>query len=366
MTTAKCKTQPTKQPLSKDRQAVFFASAAAALYALNIPLAKLLLANVSTVMMAALLYLGAGLGVGLVSLIARNFNAGSSGKNLSRSELPYTLGMIVLDIAAPILLMLGLKSSSAAGASLLNNFEIVATTLIALLVFKELISKRLWIAILLITVASGVLSAQNPAHFEFSSGSLLVLAATICWGLENNCTRMLSSKSTTQIVTLKGIFSGLGSLTIALFLGERLPSLPLALSALLLGFVAYGMSIYFYILAQRSLGAAKTSAYYAIAPFLGVVFSFLIFKEVPGSHFFVALAIMLVGSYFAATDTIALQHTHAHTHTHTHAHEHAGIPHLHPHTHHHSHSHVHGQDSATEHEHRHDQIEGHDHDHHSS
>ncbi len=285
-------------------RATAFAILAAALYALNIPFSKLLLATVSATMMAAFLYLGAGVGLGIVSLVKRARHTQPNDMRLTKKELPYTLGMILLDIAAPIFLMLGLKSTTAENASLLNNFEIVATSLIALFVFKEVISKRLWLAIALITLSSLVLSFENAASLTFSYGSLFVLAACVCWGFENNCTRKLSSKSVTEIVMLKGIFSGLGSLIIALMLRESLPPLVYLAETLLLGFVAYGLSIYFYILAQRSLGAAKTSAYYAVAPFLGVLFSFLIFREWPGATFFIALAVMLVGTYFSVTDTI--------------------------------------------------------------
>ena len=284
--------------------AIVFAVLAAALYAINAPVSKLLLASISPTMLAALLYLGAGLGMGGVSAVRRMLGRGGRDARLTRKELPYTLGMIGLDIAAPILLMLGLGSTTAENASLLNNFEIVATAVIALAVFGEAVSKRLWLAVALITLSSLILSFQNASSLSFSVGSLYVLAACVCWGFENNCTRMLSSKSTTEIVVLKGVFSGLGSLIIALIAGERFPSALYLLAALLLGFVAYGLSIYFYILAQRGLGAAKTSAYYAVAPFLGVAFSLLFFREKPGGVFFVALALMLVGAYFSVTDTL--------------------------------------------------------------
>jgi len=135
----------------------------------------------------------------------------------------------------------------------------------------------------------------------------------------------------------------------------------LILAALLLGFVAYGLSIYFYILAQRNLGAAKTSAYYAIAPFLGVAFSFLIFREMPEITFFIALAIMLIGTYFSVTDTITLQHIHKHIHAHTHEHEHDGVAHTHEHM--HNHSHIHSDSSGENHEHIHGNVSGHEHRH---
>ena len=210
--------------------------------------------------------------------------------------------MVLLDIAAPILLMLGLTRTTAANAALLNNFEIVATALIALLLFGEKISRRLWLAIGLVTVSSIVLSLEGGGSLRFSLGSVLVLLACCCWGLENNCTRALSEKDPLQIVVVKGFGSGLGALTIALASGEELPGFLTGAGALCLGFVAYGLSIFFYIYAQRDLGAAKTSAWYAVSPFIGAGLSLLIFRQLPGLTFWLALAIMAAGAYFAATD----------------------------------------------------------------
>ena len=141
-----------------------------------------------------------------------------------------------------------------------------------------------------------ILSVQDVSSFSFSAGSVFVLIACVCWGFENNCTRMLSSKNPVQIVVIKGIFSGLGALVIALVTGESFPGAGQMLLALALGFVAYGLSIVFYIYAQRELGAAKTSAYYAIAPFIGVAMSLVIFREVPSLTFLIALAVMIAGA----------------------------------------------------------------------
>lgn len=140
--------------------------------------------------------------------------------------LPYTVGVIVLDVAAPICLMIGPTSTTSAHASLLNNFEIVATSLIALLVFREVISRRLWLATGLIALSSLILSFEGASSLSFSSGSLLVLAACVCWGFENNCTRMMSQSDPLEIVVLKGFGSGLGSLAMALAVGESLPAPP--------------------------------------------------------------------------------------------------------------------------------------------
>ena len=279
------------------RRSVWFAILAAALYALNAPVSKLLLQNVPPTMMAGLLYLGAGAGMAAIGLVRSGTGRGGRETRLTRKDLPYTLGMVILDIAAPIFLMIGLKRTTAANASLLNNFEIVATSLIALLVFKEKIGKRLWIAIALITLSSILLSVEDASSFRFSFGSLFVLAACVCWGLENNCTRCLSHSDPLQVVVIKGFGSGLGSVVIGLAVGESLPAWGDTAKILLLGFVAYGLSIYFYVYAQRDLGAAKTSAYYAVAPFIGVALSFVIFREIPGALFFIALVIMIAGTW---------------------------------------------------------------------
>ena len=291
-----------EQTKTTQARAVGFAILAAALYALNAPLSKVLLGQVPARMMAALLYLGAGAGMLLLRLMQKSMGKSSAEAPLTRKELPYTVAMVVLDVAAPIFLMLGLTGTSAASASLLNNFEIVATSMIALAIFRERISGRLWLAIGLVTLSSIVLSLEGGGSLQFSLGSLLVLLACCCWGLENNCTRALSEKDPLEIVVVKGFGSGLGAMIVALVCGDHLPALLPALGALALGFVAYGLSIFFYIYAQRTLGAAKTSTWYAISPFIGVGLSLVIFRQIPGLMFWVALAIMAAGAYFAATD----------------------------------------------------------------
>jgi drug/metabolite transporter (DMT)-like permease len=280
----------------KKKKAVFCALLAAALYAINSPLSKLLLNKLSPTLMAALLYLGAGIGVSILSIIRKQ---SSREEHLTKKELPFTISMVILDIAAPIFLMLGLNQTSSANASLLNNFEITATAIIALVLFKEYISRRLWIAIGFVTVACIVLSFEGVGSFQFSIGSLFVLLATICWGFENNCTRMLSHKDPMQVVIIKGFGSGLGSLLISIVMNQFVLDLVPAIFALLLGFVAYGLSIYFYIYAQRDLGAAKTSTYYAISPFIGAILSLLIYQEIPGVSFFIGFIFMIIGTYFA-------------------------------------------------------------------
>ena len=278
-----------------------FAALAAVFYALNIPLSKFLMQDISPTMMAGLLYLGAGLGVGIMFL----FTAKKTPKTqlLAKGDFPFVIGMIVLDIAAPIFLMMGIKSTAAGSASLLNNFEIVATSLIALFVFKEKISVKTFIAIFLVTVASALLTVDF-SDLTFSEGSLLILAATLCWGLENNCTKKISSKSSYEIVAVKGLCSGAGSVIVALIVGESFPMANYFIAAFVLGFVAYGLSIFFYIKAQNKLGAAKTSAFYAINPFIAVLLSLIILRELPGWNFYLSLAIMIAGVVLIVIDTL--------------------------------------------------------------
>lgn len=284
----------------KQRLAVGWALLAATLYAISTPVSKVLLKEIPATMMAAFLYLGAGIGMGIIGIIRRQSGQAKKQEPLTRAELPFVVGMVVLDIAAPVLLMLGLTMTTAENASLLNNFEIVATSLIALLVFHEQIDRRLWLAIGLITLSSIILSIEGKGSFSFSTGSLFVLGACVCWGFENNCTRMLSVKDSLQVVVIKGFGSGTGSLLIALALGERVGQVWYVLGAMALGFVAYGLSIFFYVCAQRELGAARTSAYYAVAPFIGVALSWMLFQEQPGIWFMAALALMIAGTFLAS------------------------------------------------------------------
>ena len=256
----------------------------------------------SSTLMAGILYLGAGLGMLTITLVRKAASLTEKESCLTAQDLPYTIAMIVLDIAAPICLLFGLTMTTAASASLLNNFEIAATAIIALLIFRETISPRLWLGILFVTISCSLLSFEDISSLQFNQGSLFVLLACVFWGIENNCTRKLSSKNPLQIVMVKGIFSGTGSVIIGFFCREHIVHLWSIPVVLLLGFVSYGLSIYFYVYAQRTLGAARTSAYYAVAPFIGVLLSLLIFHEMPGIRFFIALFLMFIGAWLASRD----------------------------------------------------------------
>lgn len=319
-----------KQTVKTHFYPAMLALLAAFLFGLNAPFSKMLLRDISPMYMVALLYLGAAIGVWIMGRFNRSQTKEAS---LTRKEWPWATLMIILDVIAPLFLMLGLRLTAAANASLLFNFEMVATSLIAALAFREAVGKRMWLAIAIITIASILLSldVKDCTTWQFSSGSLLVLLACCCWGLENNCTRNMSEKSPAQIVILKGFGSGGTAALIAWCCHDPLPAKGLAiLGAMTLGFVAYGMSIFLYVKAQRFLGASRTSAYYAVAPFAGVLFSILMLQERPTWIFPIATLLMLVGVFLSLFE----KHIHAHQHealTHEHAHCHNDLHHTHEH-----------------------------------
>lgn len=280
---------------------VFYALLAAALYSLSAPISKILLTYIPLVLTAGFLYLGAALGMGAVALI-RKAGIANSEKKLTASEIPYVIAMILLDIAAPILLLFGLETTSSATASLLNNFEIVATAILARLFFSEKISARLYTGISVITLSCMLLSFENISDFRFSVGSLLIILAALCWGIENNCTKKISSCDPMQTVLLKGIFSGGGAILIGFFIGERTYSVVAVIAAVVTGIVSYGLSIFFYVYSQRKLGAARTSAFYAVSPFLAVLLSFLLFRETPVFTYYIALCLMIIGAWLSCSD----------------------------------------------------------------
>lgn len=332
----------------KKLKAVSYAILAALLYGISSPVSKILLVEIPPTLMAALLYLGAGIGMAGINLYNVLSKKEQLEAKMTAKEMPFILGMILLDIAAPIFLMLGLTLTTSSNASLLNNFEIVATSLIALFIFKETIGKRMWLAIILITISSIILSVSDLSSLSFSLGSIFVLLACISWGFENNCTRMLSLKDPLQIVVVKGFGSGLGSLIISFAIHESSYNWLFISYTLLLGFVSYGMSIFLYIKAQRELGAARTSAFYAAAPFIGVIISWIVLHEPITTTFIIALIIMLIGTYYAVSE----DHKHSHLHsleTHEHKHNH--------HDGHHNHSHESEIDGEHSHEHIHEIVE---------
>lgn len=345
--------------------AIVMAITAAILYGLVSPISKLLLKEIPPTLLASLLYLGAGFGMLLINLIQGMKQNERTEAKITKKELPYTFAMILLDIAAPIFLMIGLARTTSANAALLNNFEIVVTAIIALFIFKETVGRRMWIAITLITLSSILLSVKDFSGLHFTYGSIFILLGCVCWGFENNCTRMLSIRDPLQIVVIKGFGSGFGALLISLVNRQYSMNVQYIILTMVVGFFAFGLSIYFYIYAQRELGAARTSTYYATSPFIGVIISWIVFRDEITGSFLIALAIMLVGTFFAVSET----HNHTHIHqqiTHEHKHNHCDGHHNHIHekeiTGEHCHKHTH---EALSHQHKHTPDLHHSHEHNS-
>lgn len=331
---------------------------AAALFGISTPIAKVLLGNMEPVVLAAFLYLGSGIGLILFLSVQRLTKKHSNNEaSLSRKDVPWLIGAIAFGgILAPIISMLSLQSTPASTASLLLNFEGVATTLIAFFAFKENIGKRVAIAIAFITLSSIILSWDFSNHWGISVGALGIILACVCWGIDNNLTRNISSKNPFTIVAVKGLGAGLFSLCLSMLIGNQLPQLKIALLAMLLGFFSYGLSIVLFVLAMRNLGSARTSAFFGAAPFIGALLSFVIYRSMPDLTFIIALPIMILGTILLLKD----KHEHFHIHEpviHEHKHNHDDGHHNHVHEDipnymNISHSHMH-QHEAVEHTHPH-------------
>ncbi len=322
---------------------------AASFFGASAPLSKLLLVDVSPVLMAAFLYLGSGTGISLVKLSQR-LALSQREAGIKAPDVRWLAGAIISGgILAPIILMISLRNTPASTASLLLNFEGVGTTLIALFFFRESISRRALAAISGITLASILLSTDFQSGLGFSVGALGVILACVLWGVDNNFTRNISAKDPLTIVAWKGLVAGTFSLFLGVLLGQQLPPLITMIGILLLGFVSYGLSTMLFIYSMRGLGAARTSALYGTAPLAGVLLSFIIFRDPITLPFIFAAALMATGALMLANEEHAhfhihmpVVHEHRHRHDEFHEHDLADIAHAHEHEH-----------PLTEHEHGH-------------
>jgi drug/metabolite transporter (DMT)-like permease len=319
---------------------IVYALTSAALFGVSAPLAKLLLGAISPWLLAGLLYLGSGLGLALVRLVRRSNEAG-----LSRRDLPW-FGAAVLSggVIGPVLLVFGLAQSSAAEASLLLNLESVLTLVIAWVVFKENVDRRLLIGAVAIVAGAVILSWPKDVSLGFSWGPLLIAGACLAWAIDNNLTRKVSAADPMQIAMLKGLVAGVVNVALAFALGASLP-MPLAIGeAGLLGFVSYGISLTLFVLALRHLGTARTGAYYALAPFIGAGIAILLLGEPLTLPFIAGGVLMAIGLWLHLTERHQhdhahepLEHEHVHLHDAHHQHAHAPgtppEPHVHPHRH---------------------------------
>ncbi|MHB9032027.1 MAG: DMT family transporter [Anaerolineae bacterium] len=354
-----------KPAVNSPRGALLAAIGAALLFGASAPLSKLLLGSIEPIPLAALLYLGSGLCAWLLQALNPAAHTARQEARLARGDLPWLAGSILLGgIAAPIVLLFSLRAVPAATAALLLNFEGIATSLIAVLIFREMAGWRMWGAVGAVTLGSILLSFDPHGAWGLAPGALGIVAACALWGADNNLTRAIADKDPLLIVGVKGLAAGAISLGLALISRQALPAWPAALGALALGAVCYGVSIWLFILALRGLGAARTSALFGTAPFAGAALALLLLREGITWQFGAALPLMLAGAWLLLGERHAHRHlhpslTHNHRHRHDdghHTHQHPGLPpetsHAHAHTHEPlEHSHPHLPDSQHRHSH---------------
>lgn len=341
------------------RTGVTAALGAAVLFGAGTPLAKLLLANVSPWLLAGLLYLGSGIGLAAYRLISR-----APAVHLPRHEALWFGGAIISGgVVGPVLLMIGLTGMPASGASLLLNAESVFTALLAWFAFKENFDRRIMLGMAAIVAGAVILSATGGTRLSGVWPSLAILGACLAWGIDNNLTRKVSLTDATWIAAVKGLVSGAVNLSLAFTLGAALPSLPSVAGAMLVGLLAYGVSLTLFVVGLRHLGTARTGAYFSIAPFFGAFLAVLMGDPVT-MPLIVAAVLMAIGTWLHLTEHHeheheheAMEHTHAHSHDAHHQHEHdfpwdGQEPHTHPHVHVRlRHSHPHYPDSHHRHMH---------------
>jgi len=328
---------------------------AAMLFGASTPLAKLLVGDIGPLLLAGLLYLGSGLGLGALLLVRRLRDPQAAREmRIPRRELPWLLGAILFGGAlGPALLMWGLAQTDGATASLLLNVEGVLTASLAWLVFKENADRRIVLGMLAI-VAGGVLLSWQPGATSSSAGALFILAACLCWAIDNNLTRKVSTNDAMLVACVKGLVAGGCNTALAWAAGAALPGAPAVASSLLVGFFGYGLSLTLFVIGLRGLGAARTGAYFSVAPLFGVAISLALWPRVPEPLFWAAAGLMALGVWLHVRERHQhehthepLEHSHRHRHDehhrhphafewsgdepHAHAHRHAVLTHKHPH-----------------------------------
>jgi len=320
-----------------------FALISALLFGASTPFAKLLLGDVNPWLLAGLLYLGSGLGLGLVSVVGNALGLRRAEASLVRGDLAW-LALIVFfgGMLGPVLLMLGLAHTSAASAALLLNLEGLATMAIAWVVFRENVDTRLLIGAFAILAGAVLLSWQGGPGGA-GIGSLAIAGACLAWGIDNNLTRKLSAADPVQIAMIKGLVAGAANFALALATGAHLPGAAAIAGAGVTGFFGYGVSLVLFVLALRHLGTARTGAYFSTAPFVGAVLALFMFHEPLTARLVIAGALMALGLYLHLTEA------------HGHEHQHEALDHEHSHVHdaHHQHAHAPADPSGEPHSHRH-------------
>ncbi len=340
---------------------------AAILFGASTPFAKQLIGDGITTsspfLLAGLLYLGSGVGLALIRLVR---DRGWKSVDLPHHEWPWLLGAIVFGgVLGPLLLMVGLSHTTAATASLFLNLESVLTAVLAWLVFRENTDRRIVLGMVLIVAGGAVLAwpGSDTSAVGIGIGPLALAGACLAWAIDNNFTRKVSASDALFIAGSKGLVAGCVNTGLGLALGAVMPEATLLSTAMLIGFLGYGLSLVLFVVALRGLGAARTGAYFSTAPFVGAALSIAVFGEPTGVIFWIATALMAAGVGMHLTEHHSHDHehtemSHGHNHRHDEHHQHThdfewnGVePHTHAHQHqklHHHHAHfpdVHHQHS---------------------
>ncbi|EKS69439.1 MULTISPECIES: DMT family transporter [Caballeronia] len=343
--------------------AILVALTAAALFGATTPIAKALLGPMPPFMVAGLFYLGSGVGLGAILLARGIWREKTEG--MRAREIAWLCGAIAFGgVAGPALLMLGLTSTPAATSSLLLNLEGVLTAAIAWIVFRENVDVSVFLGMAAI-VAGGVVLAWEPGAAHATTGAILIALACLCWAIDNNLTRKISTADAMVIACAKGLVAGATNLGIAFAMGAHLPAPPIVIAAMATGFGGYGVSLVLFVIALRHLGTARTGAYFSVAPVFGVALSLAVWPQTPGMPFWIAAALMTLGVWLHVRERHEHEHTHErleHTHRHVHDEHHRHThdfpysgdePHTHPHAHLPiTHSHAHFPDIHHRHSHK--------------
>jgi len=322
---------------------IYCALGGAALFGASTPFAKLLLGEVPAIVLAGLLYAGSGLGLGLWLALRSAITPGMDRARFSPGDYKWLAGALLLGgVLGPVLLLYGLSAAPASTAALLLNLEGAFTALVAWFVFREHFDRRVMLGMSLIVVG-GIVLAWRPSGLALARPALAIALACLCWAIDNNLTRRISTGDSVKIAAAKGLIAGSVNLGIAFSLGLAIPGVNLALASGLVGVLGYGVSLVLFVVALRHLGTARTGAYFSTAPFIGAACSFALLGESPDSAFWVAATLMAAGVTLHLTER------------HQHLHGHEALKHVHAHSHdeHHRHSHTLDEDEAEPHSHEH-------------
>ncbi|MCB1788077.1 MAG: EamA family transporter [Gammaproteobacteria bacterium] len=328
------------------RYPIVAALASALLFGLSTPVAKILVSEVPPVALAGLLYLGSGAGL-LAWRFARSrlfLRPAAHEVPLARADWPWLAGAILAGgVVSPILLLSGLERTSGATASLLLNLEGVFTALLAWFVFHENVDRRIAIGFTLIAGGGMLLSWEGAPEGGLPLGALAIIAACLGWAIDNNLTQRVSASDPGQIAGIKGLVAGSVNLLLAVSTGWQPASTAALIAAPVLGLFGYGISLALFVWSLRHLGTARTGAYFSVAPFFGAALALLILAERPGSAFWLATVMMMIGVWLHVTER----------HSHIHRHEHLVHAHVHRHDEHHQHEHGDSWDGTEPHTHEH-------------